>query len=523
MHRRTLKNHLALGCLLAVTLALGACGADTTASPAASGIAPTTPPAATPAPAPAAAVTNNAPTITGTPGATATAGTGYLFQPTASDADGDSLAFSAQGLPAWLILDASTGRLNGTPADADVGLTADIVLSVTDGKATSSLAPFRIQIAARAAPPAPPAGSAPPTLSGTPPSTVAAGTAYSFAPLANDPDSTTLSFSIANKPAWASFSSVTGVLQGTPARTQTGTYAGIVIRVSDGTTQVALPAFTIQVTAAPNTPPTITGTPGTTATAGTAYSFTPSAADIDGQALAFSIAGKPAWATFSTATGSLTGTPAAANMGTFSGIVISVSDGTAATALPAFTLTVQAAPNRAPTLTGTALTSVTAGNAYSFTPTGADPDGNTLTYSISGMPAWASFNTATGQLSGTPSAAQVGSYANIVISVSDGTLSASLPAFSITVNAIATGSATLSWTPPTQNTDGSALTTLAGYWIYYGTNSASLSSSVQLTNSGLSSYVVGNLSSGTYYFAITAYNAAGAESAMTNVGSKTIP
>ena len=97
--------------------------------------------------------------------------------------------------------------------------------------------------------------------------------------------------------------------------------------------------------------------------------------------------------------------------------------------------------------------------------TRADPDGDTLTYSIQNRPSWATFNTSTGRLSGTPTAAHAGSYANIIISVSDGAASASLPAFTITVAQPSTGSATLSWTAPTQNTDGSSLTNLAGFRI----------------------------------------------------------
>src|SRR6202023_1907333 len=53
-----------------------------------------------------------------------------------------------------------------------------------------------------------------------------------------------------------------------------------------------------------------------------------------------------------------------------------------------------------------------------------------------------------------------GTYSNIVISVSDGTASASLTAFSIAVNQISNGSATVNWTPPTSNSDGSTLLSL---------------------------------------------------------------
>ena len=98
-----------------------------------------------------------------------------------------------------------------------------------------------------------------------------------------------------------------------------------------------------------------------------------------------------------------------------------------------------------------------------------------------------------------------------------------MPAFAITVNGIALGSASLAWTPPTQNTDGSSLTNLAGYTIYYGPGPTSLSNKVVIANPGLSTYLVGNLASGTYYFGITAYTTLGTESAMSNIGSKTIP
>jgi hypothetical protein len=162
------------------------------------------------------------------------------------------------------------------------------------------------------------------------------------------------------------------------------------------------------------------------------------------------------------------------------------------------------------------------GAAYSFTPTASDPDGNTLTFSIANAPAWATFDTATGRLSGTPGAQHVGATSGIVITVSDGTLSASLPAFTLTVQPIALGSATLSWTPPTTNTDGSPLTNLAGYKVYWGPSAGNYTNSVSLTNPGLTSYVVTNLMPGTWFFVATAVNSVGAESVFSSPASKTI-
>ena len=282
-------------------------------------------------------------------------------------------------------------------------------------------------------------------------------TAYSFTPTGADADANPLTYAIANKPAWASFSASTGRLSGTPAVANVGNYANISISVSDGKGgNASLPAFAINVQELPNGTPTISGTPAASVTVGTAYSFTPTASDPDQDTLGYTIQNKPTWAAFTTSTGRLSGTPTSANVGAFSGIVITVSDGDKSAALAPFTITVNAAPNRAPTISGTPATSVTAGTAYNFQPSGADADGDTLMYSIQNKPSWATFSTTTGKLSGTPASA--GAFSNIAIGVSDNKGgSASLPAFSITVQSQpTTGNATLSWTPPTQNDDGSA-------------------------------------------------------------------
>jgi hypothetical protein len=277
-----------------------------------------------------------------------------------------------------------------------------------------------------------------------------------------------------------------------------------------------------------NQPPTISGTAPTSVTTGQAYAFQPTASDPDGQTLTFSISGKPSWATFNAATGLLSGTPAAANAGTYANIVISVSDGTASASLSAFSITVSTPPNNPPsntppTISGTPATSVTAGQAYSFVPTASDPDGQTLAFGIANKPSWATFNVSTGRLSGTPAAANVGTYANIVISVSDGTASATLPAFAIIVQAApATGSAKLSWVAPTTNEDGSALTNLAGYKVRYGKSAGTLDQLLNIPDPGATTATIGGLSTGTWYFTLSDYTNVGVESVQTAPVSKTI-
>jgi hypothetical protein len=165
-----------------------------------------------------------------------------------------------------------------------------------------------------------------------------------------------------------------------------------------------------------------------------------------------------------------------------------------------------------------------AGSAYAFTPTASDPEGKTLTFSITNKPGWAAFSTTTGRLSGTPSSAQTGTYAGIVIKVSDGSASTSLAQFAIVVSSTTTnGSATLSWTPPTRNTDGSTLSNLAGYRILYGNSPGALTRTVQIANPGTSRYVVESLAAGTWYFSVRAYTSSGTESTASNTASKTVP
>jgi hypothetical protein len=456
---------------------------------------------------------NQAPTITGTPAASVVVGDLYQFQPQALDADGDTLRFSISNRPSWASFSSTTGQLTGTPRAGNVGTYSNIVVSVNDGTATTLLPSFAIQVRG-------PDNNSP-TISGTPATSVQAGQTYTFVPAASDPDGDTLVYSILNRPRWANFSTASGRLSGTPAAADVGTYSNVTIRVSDGRAQVSLPAFTIAVTAAANRAPTISGTPSTSVTAGNAYSFTPSATDPDGGTLGFTIQNRPSWATFDTATGRLSGTPSAA--GTFSSIIITVSDGSLTASLPAFTITVNQPSNSAPTISGSPATTVSVGAAYNFQPAASDPNGNSLTFSIQNAPSWATFSTSTGRLSGTPTSSNAGTFSNIIISVSDGTNRVSLPAFAITVAQATNGSATLNWTPPTTNTDGTNLSNLTGYRVVYGRSSGSLDQIVQITNASVSTYTINGLSSGTWYFAVKAYNGAGVESDVSNVGSKAIP
>jgi hypothetical protein len=164
---------------------------------------------------------------------------------------------------------------------------------------------------------------------------------------------------------------------------------------------------------------------------------------------------------------------------------------------------------------GSPATTAKVGQAYSFQPTVPGAGSTTVKYSITNTPPWAKFDTATGKLTGTPTATQVGTYKGITIAAVYGTKTATLPAFSIVVSeGNPVGGVTLSWQAPTTNADGSALVDLKGYKVHYGSTSKSYSDTIQVSNPGLTTYMVENLKAGQYYFAVTAYNSAGQESSL---------
>lgn len=178
--------------------------------------------------------------------------------------------------------------------------------------------------------------------------------------------------------------------------------------------------------------------------------------------------------------------------------------------------------NQSPSISGAPADSVTVGKTYKFVPAAVDPEKDSLSFTIAGKPGWATFDPKTGSLTGVPKDADKGSHEEIVVSVSDGAHTAALPEFSITVEPSTTRTLTLAWVAPTENIDGSSIAGLKGYKIYYGTGSRKYSKSITLGNPGLTRYVLPELQSGTYFFAITAISDKGSESEFSLEASHTI-
>jgi hypothetical protein len=263
---------------------------------------------------------------------------------------------------------------------------------------------------------------------------------------------------------------------------------------------------------------TLTGTPSPVATVGQSYLFIPTMKYANPCSSCFHVSGLPGWMHFNSTNGRISGTPSAT--GSWSNIKITAWNGVDGASLPPFKVTVNAAPLLK--ITGSPSSSTSVSQYYFFQPTVTASSGSKLSYTIGNEPSWAGFNKSTGALSGTPGSGNVATYSNISISVSNGKTSAALPAFRIAVARAVNGSAVLSWTKPTHNSDGTPLTNLAGYHVHYGTSEGSLNRQVTVGSPNATSASIENLNGGKWYFAMSAYTSAGVDGATSGSVSKTI-
>ena len=435
--------------VLAITLILTACGGGATSTTTSTSAPDTT------------STANRPPVISGSPAASVNEGSRYLFTPTASDADGDTLSYSVQNLPAWANFNTQNGSLSGSPAVGDAGIYSGIMISVTDGSANASLGPFSISVASVS------------TGGGTP--TPVGGV---FA-LSTSARSVTEGGAVSVNVVRTNGVGSANVMYGTHGVTAVSTtlngddYQGfdpVVLNFADGETSKVVTVQTVDNSVAESTetfeiylstpstdytlgstsvttvsiidndttqnqPPVISGTPTTSVTAGSAYSFTPNASDPDGDSLTFSASGLPAWLSINSQTGALSGTPADTDVGVVNNIRISVSDGKDSASLAAFSITVDV------------------------------------------------------------------------------------------TQAVAKGSLDLSWTAPTTRADGTALSLseIDGYIVYVGTSSDNLNVVVDLNDNTSTSYTLNDLNVGTtYYIALKTYDVDGMSSSMSNIVQKTV-
>ncbi len=345
------------------------------------------------------------------------------FSLVATDANGDTLTFSASGLPAGLSLNSVSGVVTGTPTKAD---TYSVSVTVSDGTVeVTQYFTWKID----------PAGTVqtndPPSL--THPGDKISVVGEAITPLqllASDPEGDILSFTVGNLPTGLGISP-TGQISGTPAQSTEGKTFIVTATVSDGSLS-ATQSWRWTIEAAPpsgasgNHPPTVSSPGDKAGVEGQPIAPIPViASDPDGDVLFYSASGLPEGLSIDAGSGFITGTPTSNEEYT---VTVTVSDGEFS-ASAYFVLTIRAlaiaddSPENAPDVQHPGNKVGVVGTAIvPLQIVASDPNGDPLTFTVAGLPAGLKMN-ATGQISGTPTTAVT---ATVNVTVSDGKLSSTV-------------------------------------------------------------------------------------------------
>ncbi|MBI5097404.1 MAG: hypothetical protein HZB32_07225, partial [Nitrospirae bacterium] len=325
---------------------------------------------------------------------------------TASDPDGNAVTLTASGLPSFCGFTDNlnnTGTLTCTPGFTDSGVYPGLTITASDGLlADSETFSHTVTGVNRA-----------PVVASIADQSVNEGVTLNVPVTASDPDGNAVTLTASGLPGFCGFTdnlNSTGTVTCTPGYNDGGVYTGLTVTASDGVL-TGSGSFNLTVNGV-NRAPVVAPIANQSVGEGATLNLSVTVSDLDGDSLTLSVTGLPAFCSFTdnlNNTGSLTCTPGFTDAGVYSGITITANDGIGGTGSDSFNLTVTGV-NRAPTLNPIGAKGVNEGSLLSFTVSGSDPDGDSLTFSVTGTPAGASFNPVSRTFSWTPDYTQSGLY-----------------------------------------------------------------------------------------------------------------
>jgi hypothetical protein len=351
---------------------------------------------------------NDDPSIGTTDDTTAVEDQFYSVDYNANDIDPtmDILTWSLNTNASWLSINSTTGWLNGTPTNDDVGWYW-VNVTVSDGVGGLDWHNFTVTVSNT---------NDPPSITTSDDESATEDVQYYVDYEADDDDGDTLTWSLeTNASAWLTINPNTGVLQGTPTNAHVGWY-WVNVTVDDGNGGTDFHNFTITVSNV-NDPPEITSSNDNSATEDQLYSKDYNADDDEGDTLTWSLNTNATWLAINSSTGVLNGTPDNDDVGWY-WVNVTVDDGNGGLDWANFTLTVYNT-NDAPNITTSDDESATEDVYYSVDYEADDDDGDTLTWYLDTNATWLSIASDTGVLNGTPENDDVGTFW-VNVSVSDG-------------------------------------------------------------------------------------------------------
>ena len=370
-------------------------------------------------------VANQAPTLDPIADQSVPQGQSASVTLSAQDPDGDAIALSATGLPAFATLTDNgdgTGQIDIAPGFTDIG-TFPVVVTATDDGVPQESASQSFDIVVVDV-------NLPPVLAAIGNQSVAEGDTLTVPLSATDPDGDGLSFSASGLPGFGTLTDNgdgTGSLDFAPGFDDGGTFTITVTVTDDGTPALNdSETFVLTVTDA-NRAPVLAVIGNQTVAEGETLTVPLSASDPDGDGLTFSTSGLPSFATLTDngdGTGSLDVAPGFDDGGTFTITVTVTDDGTPVLSdSETFDLTVTST-NRAPELAPIGNQSVAEGETLTVPLSATDPDGDALAFSATGLPAFSTLTDngdGTGSLDFAPDFDDGGTFTITVTVTDDGT------------------------------------------------------------------------------------------------------